>query len=253
MKLPFSGKNFLLLGGSCDLGLELARLLIQNDCFPVLTCRSQSGEEKIHSCLKEWCGCYRIEYLNFSREETIANLFDGMDHSIDGMVDCIHGNLEGLVGAVDTRDVHAYFTENISRRAEVIKRTGRRMLRQKKGRMIFISSLAAEHPNPGQGFYAASKLASEALYRNMGRELKDRGITTIILRPGYIDAGRGKQYLDDKKSSSAARKGGTSILTVEEVSEVILFLLSESSRGVTTTTITLGDRLVTKEWEKRNG
>lgn len=253
MKYSFSGQYFLVLGGSSDLGLEVARQLIQSGGFPILSCRSRSGEEKIHSGLETWGGCYQIKYLDFSQEETIANLFDGIDHAIYGMVDCIHGNLEGLVGAVDTRDVHTYFTENISARAEVIKRVGRKMLQRKKGRMIFISSLAAEHPNPGQGFYAASKLASEALYRNMGLELKGRGITATILRPGYIDAGRGKQYLDDKKISSAVQRGDTGILTVREVAEVIISLLSENSSASTTTTITLGDQFMKKEWKKKNG
>ena len=244
MKLQFSGKNFLVLGGSSDMGLEVARLLMQNECFPLLTCRNRSGEEKIHSFLAEWDDCYQTGILDFSREETIANLFDGIDQEIAGMVDCIHGDLEGLVGAVDTKDVHAYFAENISVRAEVIKQAGRKMLQRKTGRMIFISSLAAEHPNPGQGFYAASKLASEALYRSMGLELKSRGITTIILRPGYIDAGRGKRFIDGRKPSSSIRKKNLKILTLREVAEVILFLLSAGSNGITTTTITLGDQLI---------
>jgi 3-oxoacyl-[acyl-carrier protein] reductase len=245
MKLRFTGRHALVLGGSCDLGLELARLLIQEDLIPLLTFRSKAGETRIHERLARYEGRYQTAYLDFSRMESIKSLFDKVNRNIDFLVDFIHGNLEGLVGSADTSDVSAYFAENVSARAEVIKRAGRAMLGKKKGRMIFISSLAAEKPNPGQGFYAASKLASEALYRNMGLELGERGITALILRPGYIDAGRGKQYLDSRDASFPDGRNRIKVLTVKEFAETILFFLSDYAGGFTATTLTMGE-----SWKK---
>jgi 3-oxoacyl-[acyl-carrier protein] reductase len=109
--------------------------------------------------------------------------------------------------------------------------------------MIFISSAAVEKPNPGQGFYAASKLAAEALYRNAGLEFRDRGITTITLRPGYIDAGRGKRYLQSRQIQSADGVGKLKILATKEMAETILFFLSDSAAGFTTAAITIGEDL----------
>ncbi|RJP77218.1 MAG: SDR family oxidoreductase [Desulfobacteraceae bacterium] len=240
MKLQFTGRHALVLGGSSDLGLELARLLIQEDLIPLLTFRSKAGETRIHERLAQYEGRYQTAYLDFSRMESIQSLFDKVNRNLDFLVDFIHGNLEGLVGSVDTRDAVAYFAENVSARAEVIKRAGRAMLGGKKGRMIFISSIAAEKPNPGQGFYAASKLASEALYRNMGLELGERGISAVILRPGYIDAGRGKRYLDSREPLPSGPKDRMKVLTVKEMAETILFFLSDQAGGFTTTTITMG-------------
>jgi len=113
------------------------------------------------------------------------------------------------------------------------------MLKKRRGRLIYISSSAAERPNPGQGFYAAAKLASEALYRNMGLEMGERGITTAILRPGYVDAGRGAIFM---------RKHGRVLLemipvkraiTQEEIAQTILFLLSDSAISINATAIVL--------------
>jgi 3-oxoacyl-[acyl-carrier protein] reductase len=133
--------------------------------------------------------------------------------------------------------VHVYFTENISFRAEVLKTAGRIMLRKRKGRLVFISSTAAARPNPGQGFYAAAKLASEALYRNMGLELGGRGITTVILRPGYVNAGRGRAYMEEKNVLEAVPIKRA--VTKEEIAETVLFLLSESAAGMNATIITM--------------
>jgi 3-oxoacyl-[acyl-carrier protein] reductase len=247
MKLRFSGSRALLLGGSSDLGLELADLLIQENIFPFLTCRSSIGEEKINDRLKQHVGNYKVLYLDFCKMETIESVFDKVNHDLDFMIDFAHGDFEGLVGSVDSSDVYAYFAENISARAEVIKRTGRAMLRKKKGRLIFISSSATGNPNPGQGFYAASKLASEALYRNLGLELKDRGVTAISLRPGYINAGRGKRYLQSKQPMSFGSVVKQDVLTTKEMVETILFFLSDSAAGFTASTITVGEQFKKKE------
>ena len=113
------------------------------------------------------------------------------------------------------------------------------MLKKKRGRLVFVSSSAADRPNPGQGFYAASKLASEALYKNLGLELGGRGITTVTLRPGYVDAGRGKKYLQTRKEEVLRMVPIKRAITGAEVAETILFFLSDSAAGFNATEIAL--------------
>ena len=113
------------------------------------------------------------------------------------------------------------------------------MLKKKRGRLVFISSSAAMRPNPGQGFYSAAKLASEALYKNLGLELGRRGITTVTLRPGYIDAGRGRHYLQAHEKEVLKMVPINRAISEREVAETILFLLSDSARGFNATEITM--------------
>ncbi len=110
------------------------------------------------------------------------------------------------------------------------------MLRKRFGRMVFVSSAAVLRTNPGQGFYVAAKTASEALYRNLGIELAKRGITTVTLRPGYVDSGRGARYTEGRKEMLAASPLGRS-LRPEEVAEAILFLLSDHATAFNATEI----------------
>ncbi|MGZ6221107.1 MAG: SDR family NAD(P)-dependent oxidoreductase, partial [Syntrophales bacterium] len=111
------------------------------------------------------------------------------------------------------------------------------MLKKRKGRLVFIYSAAAARPNPRQGFYAAAKLASEALYRKMGLELGERGVTSVILRPGYVEAGRGRIYLQQQERKILEVVPIKRALTSDEIAQTILFLLSDSATGINATEI----------------
>ena len=198
MNFTFSGNRALILGGTCELALTLSKYMIKASLFPILTYRSEQGLNRIRSALQSFEGKYEACHLNFGDRNSLTVLFTNIGDDPDYLVDFAQGHYESLVASADDECVYRYFAENISFRAEVLKRAGRAMLKKRRGRLIFISSSAAARTNPGQGFYAAAKLASEALYRSMGLEMGARGVTTAILRPGYIDAGRGRTYIQER-------------------------------------------------------
>ena len=239
MTLKFTGNRSLILGGSCDLAITLARCMIETGLLPILTYRNEKAREYISENLKNSPRKYSSFYLEPGNRDSIDSLMRQTGDGIDFMVDFAHGNFESLVAAADAERVYSYFAENISFRAEVIKRVARIMMKNKRGRLIYISSAAAARPNPGQGFYAAAKLASEAIYKNLGLELGGHGITTISLRPGYIDSGRGKKFIQDHSKEVIDKVPIKRTLTKKEVAEVILFYLSDNASGFNATEITL--------------
>ncbi len=239
MKLKFFGNNVLVLGGSCELALTLAEYIIEASLVPVLTYRSEKGKTRISKKLESFRGKYRSFYLSLGARDSLDSLFEQIGDDIDFLVDFVQEDFESYVASADEDSIRRYFDENISFRAEILKRTSRLMLKKKRGRLIFVSSSAADRPNPGQGFYAAAKLASEALYKNLGLELGDRGITTVTLRPGYIDAGRGREYIKTKGEDIVRMVPIKRALTAAEVAETILFFLSDSAAGFNATEISL--------------
>jgi len=244
VKLSFSGHQALILGGSCDLATCLARSMVQSELFPVLTFRSKQGSERISAQMASFSGKYKALYFDLAQPESIDSLFSEINDDVDFLVDFAQGDMEALIGSVNIEEMERYFSQNVSSRARVLRKTARLFLRKKRGRLIFISSTAAQRANPGQGFYAAAKSASEALYRNLGLELADRGITTVTLRAGYIDSGRGRDFIQVNKEDVLSKVPISRPITCDEVAETVLFFLSESSRGFNATEIVMDGGLV---------
>ena len=230
MNLRFFGIRALLLGGTCDLAICLAQLLATEGVYPILTFRTEEGKQHIVNSLGNCAGRYETAHLDLGDPGSIDSLFRQLGDDLDYLIDFAQGDFENLIASADPHSIDRYFSENVSSRAQVLRAAARCMLRKKRGRMIYVSSTAASRPNPGQGFYASAKLASEALYRTLGLELASRGITTVTLRPGYIAAGRGAKYIRANDNVSGRIPLGR-VLTAEEVAEAILFFLSDNAAG----------------------
>ncbi len=239
MELEFSKKNALILGGSCELGITLGKLMITSGLFPMLTYRDTDGEKRISTSLKSFTGKYASGLLDLADPESVETFFSRKTDELSYMVDLAHGNLEQLVASRGRRSISQFYEENVSSRAAILEIVSRSMLKEKFGRMVYVSSTAATRPHPGQGFYASSKLASEALYKNLGIELGGKGITTVVLRPGYMDTGRGRLYADKKHKDILEKVPVKRLLSPNEVAETILFFLSKSAQGFNATEITM--------------
>jgi 3-oxoacyl-[acyl-carrier protein] reductase len=113
------------------------------------------------------------------------------------------------------------------------KRATQGMLRARKGRIIFMSSVVAMLGSAGQANYAASKAGLIGLARSMARELGSRSITVNVVAPGPVDtdmtAVLGEEKL--KELTAAVPLGRTA--TAEEIAGVVGFLASESAGYIT--------------------
>ncbi len=239
MNLTFSGKTALVTGGTSELALELARRMIETGIRPCLSYRNNKCLEKITAALDEFSGMFDTCLLDFSDFASLDPAFDCLDHGLNYLVDVAQGDFEDLVSSADSTRVAEYFSENIAFRAAMLKKATRIMIRSGSGRLVFVSSAAAGRPGKGQGFYAASKLASEALYRNTALELGKLGISAVSLRPGFINCGRGKSYFEKNRADLIKKIPSKQILTVDEVARTILFLLSDAAKGFNATELTM--------------
>jgi len=113
------------------------------------------------------------------------------------------------------------------------------MMKRRAGRIINVSSVAAEHVNPGQTNYAASKGAINAFTRALAMELASRGVTVNAVAPGFIEtdmsaAVRNKAGDLIKKFIPMRRIGAP-----EDVAKVALFLASADSAYMTGQVLTV--------------
>ena len=228
-----------MLGGSCQLALRLIPCLLSKHIQPLVTYRNLKAKERIQAGIGADSVKLTFINLDLSDPDTLLNLEDALKQGVDYLVDFAHSDYECLVAGAKDADIQDYFNANISVRAMVLKRVARCMLANRFGRLVFISSTAAKRPNPGQGFYAAAKTAAEALYRNLGLEMASKGITTAILRPGFVNVGRGQHYLKlQDQELHQLRKTGR-IITPKALINAILFLLVTAGASINSTVLTL--------------
>jgi 3-oxoacyl-[acyl-carrier protein] reductase len=237
--MTFSGKHALVLGGSCELALALADRFIETGIRPFLTYRSEAGRQRIEERLISYQGKFETVYFDFGKADTINTLFAAVGEELDYLVDFAQGNYESYIASADEDMVARYIHENVAVRSSLLKEAGRLMLARRKGRLVFVSSTGALWPNHGQGFYAATKLAAEALYKNMGLELGKRGITAVTLRPGYVYAGRGRLFIQKNEIEILNRVPTGQVLSSEEIAAAIMFLLSDGAAGFNATELTM--------------
>jgi 3-oxoacyl-[acyl-carrier protein] reductase len=113
------------------------------------------------------------------------------------------------------------------------------MMQRRRGRIINVSSVAAEHVNPGQTNYAASKGAVNAFTRALAVELAGRGVTVNAIAPGFIETDmsapvRNKAGDLIKKMIPMKRIG-----TPEDIARVAVFLASAESAYITGQVLTV--------------
>ena len=108
------------------------------------------------------------------------------------------------------------------------------MLRARRGRMIFISSVVAFVGAPGQANYAASKAGLVGLARSIARELGSRSITANVIAPGFIETDMTAGADRGAPGRGARRRAAASATAASTRSpRAALFLASDAAAYIT--------------------
>src|SRR6201992_4224507 len=107
------------------------------------------------------------------------------------------------------------------------------MMKMRRGRMIFISSVVGLYGSGGQANYAASKAGLVGMARSIARELGSRGITANVVAPGFVETDMTDQLTDAQKALLKAQVPLQRYATLDEVASAVTWLASDGAAYVT--------------------
>ena len=111
------------------------------------------------------------------------------------------------------------------------------MIKEKKGRIINLTSTVGVTGNRGQANYSASKSGLEAFSKSLAKEVGSRGITVNSVSPGYIETDMTKGISDEVKKQALGQIPLGRFGSTKEISYLIKFLISDESLYITGQTI----------------
>jgi 3-oxoacyl-[acyl-carrier protein] reductase len=131
---------------------------------------------------------------------------------------------EAFSSVIDTNLTGAY---------RVAKRAVRPMMKMRRGRIIFISSVAGLLGSAGQANYAASKAGLVGMARSLARELGSRNITVNVVAPGFADTDMTAELTDKQKEAIVASVPLGRTASADEVAGVVQFLAGPDAAYIT--------------------
>jgi len=233
-------KVALVTGASSGIGKAIA-LQLAKDGYTVLA-HYNSSKDKAEQTLLELkklnpeCQLIQFDVSNSSQIESAIDKF-----SVHTLVNNAGMHLDQFTVLMSNTNFENVVKTNLFGPFYLSKLCAKKMLQNRNGCIVNISSLAGQTGNVGQANYAASKAGLMALTKTMAMELGSRGIRVNAVAPGLIDTEMIQSIPDVeefKKRIPLGRFGKP-----EEVAQVVSFLCSDSASYVTGHTISVNGGL----------
>ena len=107
------------------------------------------------------------------------------------------------------------------------------MVKNRKGKILGITSVVALTGNPGQSNYTASKGGMIAMYKSLAIEVAQRNINVNLIAPGFIESPMTNELNDDQKKTIMDKIPMKRFGLPEDVANMALFLTSDHSSYIT--------------------
>lgn len=215
----------LVTGGNRGIGLATARALRTAGFTVVIGTRAGESVDGLPAVT-----------LDVTSTESVDTAFDRVeaDH---GPVDVLVANAgitrDGLIMRMPDGDIADVLETNLVGAIRCARRASRGMVRARRGRIIFVSSVVWAVGSAGQVNYAAAKAGLVGAARSLARELGPRGVTANVVAPGFVETDM-TAVLGEERTTEILRQVPLARLAKpEEIAEVIAFLAGDAAAYVT--------------------
>ena len=222
-------KNIIVTGASGGIGNSIVERLNQNGANILATgTRIEKLEE-----LKENFNNIKILKFDISQHDKIEEFIENATKELGGSLDCIVNNAgitkDNLTIRMSLEEWSKVININLTSTFLMCKYSIKKMLKNKSGKIINITSVVGHTGNVGQANYTASKAGIVAMSKSLAIEYAKKKINVNCISPGFISTAMTDQIDEKFKETIIAKIPSNRLGKPEDIANAVNFLSSDQS------------------------
>ena len=230
----------LVTGASRGIGHAIALALAAAGAKVIGTATTAEGAAKLGAALASHGYNGRGAVLDASAGDSVDALLAGLESA--GELPTILVNnaaitRDTLLLRMKQEDWDRVIATNLTAVFRLCKGCVRRMMKERRGRIINLTSVVGLTGNPGQANYAAAKAGLLGFTKSLAQELASRGITVNAVAPGFIDTDMTRALTEEQRAALLTRVPLGRLGTPEDIAAAVVFLASPQAGYITGETL----------------
>ena len=234
--INFKGKKILITGATGGIGKALVKKFLSLDGTVLAT---GTNTEKLDSLKKEFPNINVLKF-DISDHSKIEDFIENVTSQLVGL-DVLVNNagitMDNLSLRMKDEEWKKVIDVNLSSTFYLCKHAIKKMLKNKYGRIVNITSIVGHTGNLGQANYSASKAGMVAMSKSLAIEYAKKNITINCVSPGFIQSKMTDKIVESIKAVLTSRIPMSKLGTGEDVSNTVAFLSSDAASYITGETI----------------
>ena len=230
-------KNVIITGASGGIGNAIVEKLYKNGANILAT---GTKTEKLEE-LKLKFDNIKILKFDISQHEKIEEFINNATEKLGGSLDCIVNNAgitkDNLTIRMNLEEWKKVIDINLTSTFLMCKYSIKKMLKNKAGKIINISSVVGHTGNAGQANYSASKAGIVAMSKSLSIEYAKKNINVNCISPGFISTAMTDKIDEKYKDAIIAKIPSNRLGRPEDIANAVIFLGSDQSDYINGETI----------------
>ncbi|HHZ16479.1 MAG TPA: 3-oxoacyl-[acyl-carrier-protein] reductase [Peptococcaceae bacterium] len=227
----------LITGASRGIGRAIALALAREGAIVYINYKSnRAAAEEVKRQITERGGradCLQADVSSAGEVDAMVQQILEREGRIDILVNNAGINRDNLIIRMKDEEWHQVIETNLNSAYYCLRAVARPMMKQRRGKVINISSVVGLHGNVGQINYAAAKAGIIGLTKSAAKELSSRGIMVNAIAPGYIVTDMTERLSSEIKEQVAAQIPLGRLGKPEDIANLAVFLAGSGSDYLT--------------------